>query len=161
MVNKNTAIPAAVVAGLALVVTAGCSAEPQELVVNQAWAKSAESGMTGVFAEISNPRDETVTVVGGFSEVSREIELHEVADGVMREKEEGFFIAARSSHTLEPGADHIMLMGLREALLPGDTLTVTLELDTGETLEVVADIRDFAGANEEYVPGHGGGEGSE
>ena len=32
----------------------------------------------------------------------------------------------------------------------GETITVTIELDNGDTLEVTADVRDYQGANEEY-----------
>jgi len=143
------------VAALAL---SGCQTPPAQLEVSGAWAKAADEGMTGVFAEISNPSNQSVTIVGGESEAANRIELHEVADGVMREKPEGFALAAQSTHVLEPGADHIMLMGLNGPLEPGETVSITLELDSGDTLEVVADVRDFAAANEEYVPGHGGEE---
>jgi len=39
---------------------------------------------------------------------------------------------------------------LNGPLLAGETITVTIELDNGDTLEVTADVRDYQGANEEY-----------
>jgi len=147
----RTYSPAAFVATLGLVAAlSGCQSAPAELEVENAWAKAAESGMTAVFADISNPGGEDITMVGGTTDVAQMVELHEVADGVMQQKEGGIVVPANSTISLMPGADHIMIMGLNGPLLPGDTITVTIELDNGDTLEVTADVRDYQGANEEY-----------
>jgi len=143
--------PVAVVAALGLVAAlSGCQSAPAQLEVENAWAKAAESGMTAVFADISNPGGEDITMVGGTTDVAQMVELHEVADGVMQQKEGGIVVPANSTISLMPGADHIMIMGLNGPLLAGETITVTIELDNGDTLEVTADVRDYQGANEEY-----------
>jgi copper(I)-binding protein len=143
--------PAAVVAALGLVAAlSGCQNEPAELEVENAWAKAADSGMTAVFADISNPGGEDITMVSGTTDVAQMVELHEVADGVMREKEGGHVVPAGSTISLMPGGDHIMIMGLNDPLLPGDTITVSIELDNGDVLDITADVRDYQGANEEY-----------
>lgn len=141
---------------VAIMTLVGCAAAPEPPVVERAWAKAADSGMTAVFADITNTGSEPVTIVGGRSEAAQQVELHEVVDGVMREKPGGVVVPPDSTRVLEPGADHIMLMGLAGPLLPGDSVLVTLELDTGEPLEVVAEVRDYAGAMEEYEPGDEG-----
>ena len=147
---KNaTLLGAASVVGIALL--SGCQTAPATITVENAWAKSAESGMTGVFADLTNPSSSDLTVVSGSTPAAAMVELHEVAGGVMQEKESGFLVPAGDTHTLMPGADHIMLMGLSETLLAGDTVTVTLTLDNGESVEFEAEIRDYQGANEEYV----------
>lgn len=143
-------------AGLSLaaaVALAGCQSAPAELEVNNAWAKAAESGITAVFADISNPGSTDITLVGGATDVASMVELHEVADGIMREKEGGIVVPAGDTITLMPGADHIMLMGLNQPLLAGETLSVTIELDDGGELMVEADVRDYQGANEDYHSG--------
>ena len=140
---------ALVVAGL-VVALSGCGAQPAELQVENAWAKAAESGMTAVFADISNPSGEDITMVGGTTDAAQMVELHEVANGVMQQKEGGIVVPVDSTISLMPGAEHIMIMGLNAPLLAGDTITVTIELDNGETLEITADVRDYQGANEEY-----------
>ena len=140
---------ALVVAGL-VVALSGCGAQPAELQVENAWAKAAESGMTAVFADISNPSGEDITMVGGTTDAAQMVELHEVANGVMQQKEGGIVVPADSTISLMPGAEHIMIMGLNAPLLAGDTIAVTIELDNGETLEITADVRDYQGANEEY-----------
>lgn len=143
-------------AAVALGTLVSCSSTPEPPVAEQAWAKAADSGMTAVFADITNTGSEPVTIVGGHSEAAQHVELHEVVDGVMREKPGGFVVKPNSTRVLEPGADHIMLMGLAGPLIPGDSVLVTLELDTGEPLEVVAEVRDYAGAMEVYEPGDEG-----
>lgn len=143
-------------AGLSLAAAgalAGCQSVPAELGVNNAWAKAAESGMTAVFADIENPGSTDITLVGGTTEVASVVELHEVADGIMRQKEGGIVVPAGDTITLMPGADHIMLMGLKQPLLAGETVSVTIELDDGRELIVEADVRDYQGANEEYHSG--------
>ena len=144
--NLFTALATATV----LAALAGCSSESAPLQVENAWAKAADSGMTAVFADITNPSGVDVTMVAGSTDAAAMVELHEVAEGVMREKEGGHLIPAGETLSLMPGGDHIMLMGLTEPLLAGDTISVTIELDNGETLVIDAQVRDYQGANEEY-----------
>ena len=133
------------------------------LSMTGAWTKAAEAGgMTGAFGTLENSGDEDLTVVSASSSAASAVELHEVAmddDGamVMREIEGGFVVPAGSEYLLEPGASHLMLMGLTAGLLAGDTVTITLELADGSTLDVDAVAKDFAGANESYgaEDGHG------
>lgn len=133
------------------------------LTMSGAWAKAAESGgMTGAFGTLENSGDEDLTVVAASSPAASTVELHEVAmddDGamVMREIEGGFVVPAGSEYLLEPGASHLMLMGLTDGLLAGDTVTITLELADGSTLDVDAVAKDFAGANESYGAENGQG----
>jgi periplasmic copper chaperone A len=135
------------------------TAAESTLEVRDAWVKTAESGMTAIFAVLDNPGDTELTVVSAESEISP-MELHEMAmsDGemVMREKDGGFTVPAGGSHRLEPGGDHLMLMDLAEPILAGDELTVTLTFDTGESVTFTAVAKDFAGGDEEYEGGDHG-----
>ncbi|MER2137822.1 MAG: copper chaperone PCu(A)C, partial [Arthrobacter sp.] len=128
------------------------------LSMTGAWAKAAEDGMTGAFGTLENSGDEDLTVIAASSSAASAVELHEVAmddDGamVMREIEGGFVVPAGGDYLLEPGASHLMLMGLTDPLLAGDTVTITLELADGSTLDVDAVAKDFAGGNESYGTG--------
>ncbi len=51
-------------------------------------------------------------------------------------------VPAGETVTLEPGGYHIMLMDLNKDLEPGDTLEVTLELESGATETVTAEVRE-------------------
>ncbi|WP_241384024.1 copper chaperone PCu(A)C [Rhodococcus sp. CH91] len=131
------------------------------VVVSDAWVKASDTGMTGAFARIENAGDSEVHVVGASSPASATTELHEMvsAEGtsmVMQEMGDGLVIPADTTHSLVPGGDHLMLMDLTEPLRPGSEVSFTLEFADGSTEEFTAQVRDFAGAQEEYVPSDDG-----
>lgn len=132
------------------------------LTLDDPWIKAAtvEDGMTAVFGELVNDGDEEVTVVAASHEDADTVELHEVttqgADTTMREREGGFPVPANGALPLEPGGDHIMLMGLTADLEPGADSTVTVELSDGSTITFTAVVKEHAGANEDYEGDHEG-----
>ena len=149
---------------LAAVLTLGaCAAAPSTpapapaaaLTVEDPWVKAADSGMTAAFGELVNhtAKDLTVTAV---SSPASPMELHEMAmqDGkmVMRPKPDGFVIKANSTHALDPGGDHLMLMDPAAPIKPGDQLSFTLTLSDGSTVPFTAVAKPFAGAQESYEP---------
>ncbi|WP_062465338.1 copper chaperone PCu(A)C [Demequina soli] len=150
------ATAATVIAAAAL---AGCSSDAvpsgPELTVTDPWVKTAapEDMMSAAFGTLTNTTDHDVTVVAATSDVSPEIQLHEVVGGQMQEKDGGLTIPAGASLTLEPGGFHLMLMGIPAAIVAGDEATFTLELSDGETVTFTATAKDFDGANESYGSG--------
>ncbi len=128
------------------------------LTVSQPWVKAADSGMTGGFGIIRNTTGADVTVTGASTPAARKVELHETIAGTsggmqMRAKEGGFVIPAGGELKLEPGANHIMLMGLTAPVTAGSEVTFTLALADGGTFRFTALAKDFSGANENYVEG--------
>lgn len=126
--------------------------------IGDAWVKSAESGMSAAFGELSNDSDADVTVVSATTEASTMLELHETVENengemVMREIEGGFVIPAGEALSLAPGGDHIMLMDLTGPLAAGDEATFTLTFSDDSTYEFTAPVKDYAGANENYEGG--------
>ncbi len=112
--------------------------------------------MTAMFGTLHNPTDSEVTVSGGSSPVAGAVELHEVVrtdSGAMQmqPKPGGFVIAPGADHTLQPGGDHVMLLGLTESLVNGSDVTVTLQTSAGDVTLTVP-VRTFAGAEESYEP---------
>lgn len=150
---------------------AGCSSHaPVErasmastITFDDQWATSAETGMAAVFGTLTNSSDQDATIVSGESPASATVELHEVTpdaagNRTMRPKEGGITVTANSSKELAPGGDHVMLMELTQPLRPGAEVDMTVTFSDGSTLPVTAQIRDFAGGDEEYSPGpHGHG----
>lgn len=123
------------------------------------WAKAAESGMTGVFGSLENTGAADLVVVGVETDAAESAELHEMVDDgsgtmSMRRKDGGFPIAASDHLHLEPGGNHIMLLGLTAPLLAGDEVALTLAFDDGSTLEVTVPVKDYEGANESYDGGN-------
>ena len=138
--------------------TVSASSSAGVLGVQDPWVKAADQGMTAAFGTLVNDSDTDVTITGVATALSP-MELHEMAmqDGqmVMRAKQGGVVIRARSRHVLEPGGDHLMLMDLKQPVKPGDELTFTLTFADGRTQTFTAVAKPFTGAEESYAPGHG------
>ena len=94
-----------------------------------------------IFMEIANHADVDDRLVGVASDVAEKVELHthkEGADGVMQmlHVPEGFPIAAQQAHALKRGGDHVMLMGLKQALKDGDIIHLTLTFEHAGVVEL-------------------------
>ncbi|CAN5443970.1 copper chaperone PCu(A)C [soil metagenome] len=150
---------------LALLVSSGCT-EPvaehdhsmaESVTLQNQWVSSADTGMAAMFGTFTNSGHHEAHIVGGESPAAGMVEIHEVvpdATGTMamRPKAGGLTIAAGATHELAPGGDHLMLMDLKEPLQPGADVALTVLFEDGSTLPVTAQIREFAGGNEEYQP---------
>lgn len=166
MKTRNTVLFASLVAISIAVV--GCASAPEPdaveqsvaaadgLSIDDAWVKSADEGMSAAFGALENASTEDVTITSVTTTASTELELHETVSNdsgemVMQEKDGGFVIPAGGSFVLEPGGNHIMLMDLVAPLIAGDEVTFTVTLSDGSTFDFTAPVKDFSGANEEYV----------
>ncbi len=135
--------------------TSAASVAGDSVVVHDAWIKAVESGMTGAFGQLENTGPDDVTVVSVSTEISHMVELHETVETEtgemkMRQVEGGFDIASGGTLVLEPGASHIMLMGIEQPLVAGDVVTFTVTFSDDSTLEFEAPVKDYTGANESY-----------
>ena len=134
------------------------STAAESVTVGDAWVKAAESGMSAAFGDLTNSGSQDVTVTSVTTPASTMVELHETVENesgemVMREKDGGFTIPAGGATTLEPGGNHIMLMGVVEPLVPGAEVVLTLTFSDESTVEITAPVKDYSGANESYEDG--------
>lgn len=137
-------------------------AQASAVTVTDPWVKAVDTGMTAVFATLTNTGGQDVHIVSATTPASTSTELHEMATGasgavVMRPKEGGFVIPAGGTHELSPGGDHLMLMSVTAPVLPGQDVTVTLTAEDGSTVDLTAPARSYSGADESY-DGDGDGE---
>lgn len=137
--------------------SAPSSQQAETVTVEDPWIKATDSDMTAMFGTVTNPTAKDRTIVKADADGAGMVQLHETVptsggSTEMREKKDGFPLPASGSTTLEPGADHVMLMGLKKELAAGDTLKVTLTLDDDSTVEVEAPVKPFSGAKESYAP---------
>ncbi|KGM09482.1 copper chaperone PCu(A)C [Cellulomonas bogoriensis] len=137
-------------------------AQEQSVTMTDAWVRATEAPMTGVFGTLTSTAEEDLVLVAATSASAGFVELHEVVgdetgERVMQEKDGGFVVPAGGTHVLEPGADHIMLMDLDQALEPGQDVVLILTFDDGTSIEVTAQVRSSAAEEEDYVGGHGHG----
>lgn len=163
---KNSTLHVAAVIAAAMLALTGCaSASPaaeaekvaaaDTVTIDDAWVKAADEGMSAGFGMLRNSGEQDVTVVSAQTEASSMVELHETVENdagemVMREREGGFVIPAGGTLTLEPGANHIMLMDLAKPLKAGDEVAFTLTFSDGSTVDFTAPVKDYSGANENY-----------
>jgi len=84
------------------------------------------------------------SVVSGTADVAEKLELHEmVRDGTMMKMSpvKSIEIPAGGKTELKPGGLHLMLFGLKRPLAAGDSIHVTLTLDDGSTVMLMAGVR--------------------
>ena len=128
------------------------SSSALELADGYCRAKAADSDMTACFGTLKNTSDEDITV-DSFSAPELEgasTELHEVVDGMMRQKEGGFTIPAGGSQELMPGGEHLMIMNYSDPIEAGDTLTFTLALSDGTEITTEFPVREQPSGEEDY-----------
>lgn len=115
-------------------------------------AKGTDNEMTAVFGTLVNTTDEEVDVSGFTADLDADsFELHEVVNGVMQEKQDGFTIPAGGEHELAAGGDHFMIMGYPDEIPAGDTVALTLILADGEEIDLgFVPVRTMAAGDENY-----------
>lgn len=112
-----------------------------ELVVKDAWARATMGhGKAGaVYLSIFNHGDEADRLVAAETPVAERARLHtHTMDGdVMKMRPvAGIEIAGDGTAVLEPGAGHVMLMGLNGPLEEGASFTLTLVFERAGRVEV-------------------------
>ena len=124
-------------------------------------AMAEDADMTAIFGTLVNESNEDIEIVAFSSSVDAGInEIHETVDGQMREMEEPLIIPAGESVALEPGGAHFMLMDVKEPVMAGDEVTVTVELADGSTEEFDdIPVRTIGAGDENYGDlGHDNGD---
>jgi copper(I)-binding protein len=130
------------------------------VLVEDAWVRatvgSKDTTMTAAFMSLTNPGTTDVSLTSATSPVAGMVQLHEMAmkDGkmVMQEKAGGIKVPAGSHAHLAPSGDHVMLMGLKQALKPGDEVPVTLKFSDGSTHDLTVPVKAFTEEEEHYHP---------
>ena len=107
-------------------------AQPAALVkVENAWLRPAVAGQsgTGGFARLTS--DKGATLVGAASPAAGVAEVHEMAmegDVMKMRAIESLPLPAGKAVELKPGGHHLMLMQLKQPLVAGSSVPVTLKL---------------------------------
>ena len=112
----------------------------------------AQQKATGLFVQLTSAQGGRL--VSATSPMASSVEIHQMAmDGnvmTMRALPDGLALPAGKPVALKPGGYHIMLMGLKQALKAGDSVPVTLVIESAdkkrETLEIKAPVRALGAA---------------
>ena len=98
--------------------------------------------VTGCYLTLTAPADDTLMSVA--SPVAALVQIHESRMEsnmmMMRELETGLPLPAGRTVSLEPGANHIMLLGVNDPLRTGDTVPLTLTFATAAPVEITAAV---------------------
>ena len=117
---------------------------PARVEVHEAWVRTPNPAVdvAAGFMTLVNTADEPLSVVAVSSPLVNIVEMHETktVDGMASmQKVSVVRIPARGTAKLEPGATHLMLIGLQKPL-PRQT-EFTLRLDDGSTVTTTAVFR--------------------
>ena len=131
------------ITGFAATLLMATSAFAEGLMVKDPYARAARpNAPTGAaFMTLMNHSDQDITLIGVSSDVAKRVELHthiENGEGVMQmsEIEGSITIPAGEMHMMKRGGDHVMMMGLTQSLVDGETFSVTFEFENGAEMVV-------------------------
>ncbi len=99
---------------------------------------------SAAYLAIRNAGDAGDALVAASSPAASAVEIHEVSmrDDVMRMRQvDSVAVPAGGEAVLEPGGYHIMLIGLIDPLVKGDTVALTLRFRSGRELDLRAPVR--------------------
>lgn len=135
----------ALIATLMFVISTQVSAA--DITIKDAYVRAVAPGQTNsaAYMTIHNHAAEDRTLVAIESPAAEGAELHENIyenDMVkMRRVEGGLTIKAQGMVTLQPGRLHLMLIGLKQKLVPGEMIQLTFKFNDGTTQQFHAEIR--------------------
>ena len=122
-------------------------AQPQQGVVVEApWAMVTIGDMhnSAIYFTLTNKSDKPVIFLSARSPIAEHVQLHANvmdADVIRMRHIPSVDIAPGESLHLRPGAHHLMVMGLKQALKEGDIFPVILEFEGGLTLDVAVAVK--------------------
>jgi copper(I)-binding protein len=124
--------------GLALVLSLGLPtlALAETIEVHDAYVRAVPPGQpnSAAFMSITNKGSEDRALLAAQSNAAEVVELHThlMEDGMMQMRRvDQIDLPAGETVLLQPGGLHVMLIGLTEALAPGDMVELTLGFDQG------------------------------
>ena len=126
------------------------------LSVTDAWVRATVPGqpVSGAYMQIRSDADARLLSV--TSPVVPRVEVHEMKmeGDVMRMREvKAIELPKGQSVTLEPGGFHLMLMNLKKPIAAGETIPLSLVIESGgkqQTVEVKAEARATGGGMQHH-----------
>ena len=132
-----------------------------QITVNEPWVRATvpQQKATGLFASLTAAKGGKL--VAASSPVADVVEIHEMAmeGNVMKMRAvAGLELPAGKAVDLKPGGYHVMLMGLKQQVKEGETVSVTLVVEgkdgKRESVEVKAAARALGGQQGGQQGGH-------
>lgn len=136
------------------------SADPAGIEVQHAWSRAMPAGGNGVVYLTISDHAAADTLTGASSPVAAKAELHESMDdhGVMKMRGvASLSIEPNKPVTFAPDGYHIMLIGLKHALVAGTTFPVTLNFTHAGKVTTMASVEKLGAAMPDMSHGSMGG----
>lgn len=145
-VVRRTVLATILAAALAAMPALAPAQTTATLVVQNPWIRKPPPGLETValYFTLKNVSKRAVFIVGVSSPLAANGMIHETStvDGQSRMRmRERVTVPAGSSVAFEPEGLHVMLTGVTKTLEVGDQVPVTLELDHGGMVELIATVR--------------------
>lgn len=128
-------------AGLALLLAAGCGPTPDGPEIRDAWVRAVPptSGVAAGYFTLVNHGEETFTLVGASSPSIPRVELHEMrpagdTGAVRMAAIDRLRVAPGETVRFETGGRHLMLMDMARAPQEGERVTICLEREDAAPL---------------------------
>ena len=128
---------------------AACQPKATNLSAKAAWARPGMAGgNSAAYMILQNPLDSPDKLLSASSAAAESVEIHKTsmdATGTMMMRPAGpVDLPAQSTVELKPGGLHIMLVGLKNDLVIGGTITVTLQFENADPLTLDIPIQEAA-----------------
>jgi copper(I)-binding protein len=124
-----------------LLVTGAAAAQTGSVVVTDAWARATLAEIGAAYLTLQSPVADRLT--GLSTPVAHTAQLHTTSreGGIVKMRLiPALDLPAGQPIRLEPGATHIMLIGLTEKLNPGQSFPLTLTFEKAGTREVTVSV---------------------
>ncbi len=126
----------------------GCT-NSKEISIKSNWARPGIAGnTTAAYFVISNPLEDADRLLSAQSEVAEATEIHlsSMVDGIMSMQEQEYVdIPARSEVKFKPNGYHIMFIGLKQDLVVGDQIELTLNFKKAGPITLTVAIQEPQG----------------
>ena len=117
-----------------------------DLQVRHPWTRATPPGATVAagYLEIRNSGQQPERVMAASTPVAERVEFHiQIQEGdVLKMREvKDFPVPARQRLTLRPGGSHFMLVGLKQPLVKGQRVPLTLRFQRGGELQIELEVQ--------------------
>jgi periplasmic copper chaperone A len=122
-------------------------AQSSNIQVEKPFARATPAGAStgAVYMTISNKSNAADRLTGASSDVAEKLQVHEMKmeNGVMKMRElpNGLAVPADGSVALKPGSYHVMLIGLKKPLKPGETFPLTLNFEKAGNVAITVPVQ--------------------
>jgi len=125
----------------------------EQIIIDKVWSRPVHSTIdslgnflsNGVVYLTINNTGTADTLIFVETDVCKKAELHQSkrVDGMMTMQmlKNGLAVPADESVEMKPGSYHIMLIGMRISLDPGDTFALTLHFEKNDPVTVLSDVK--------------------